>query len=161
MTRIPPIDPTQADDATEERPRRGGFSRKLFLAASASVAGSAVAGRALADPLSDVPPRGPGGPMSATSGRSAYVHLSRMPSAGPGQNNINPALAINAKTPLDKLVDTVTPSDLHYKRCHAGVPDLDPTKHRLLIHGMADKPLILSVADLMAMPSVTRIHGSE
>jgi sulfane dehydrogenase subunit SoxC len=100
--------------------------------------------------------------MTATSGRSAYVHLSRIPEGpGPGLNNFNPALAINSKTPLDKLVGTITPSDVHYERCHAGVPDLDPTKHRLLIHGMVDKPLVLSYADLMAMPSVTRIHFIE
>ncbi len=34
--------------------------------------------------------------------------LSRMPGGRPGQNNINPALAISAKTPLDKLVGTTS-----------------------------------------------------
>jgi sulfane dehydrogenase subunit SoxC len=55
----------------------------------------------------------------------------------------------------------VTPSDLHYERSHSGVPDLDPAKHRLLIHGLAKKPLVLTVDELMAMPSVSRVHFIE
>jgi len=58
-------------------------------------------------------------------------------------------------------VGSVTPTDLHYERSHAGVPDLDPATHRLLIHGMVQKPLVLTVDDLMAMPSVSRIHFIE
>jgi sulfane dehydrogenase subunit SoxC len=41
------------------------------------------------------------------------------------------------------------------------VPDLDPAKHRLLIHGMTKKALVLTVDDIMAMPSVSRIHFIE
>jgi sulfane dehydrogenase subunit SoxC len=55
----------------------------------------------------------------------------------------------------------MTPTDLHYERSHAGVPDLDPAKHRLLVHGMVQTPLVLTVDDLMAMPSVSRVHFVE
>jgi sulfane dehydrogenase subunit SoxC len=75
--------------------------------------------------------------------------------------NIDRSDAINSKTPLNKLVGVITPSDLHYERSHSGVPDLDPTKHRLLIHGLVEKPLVLTVDDLMAMPSVSRVHFIE
>ena len=34
-------------------------------------------------------------------------------------------------------------------------------KRRLLIHGMVHKPLVLTVDDLMAMPSVSRVHFIE
>jgi sulfane dehydrogenase subunit SoxC len=115
----------------------------------------------LADSLADVPPREPGAPLSGHSERSQYVHLSRIPEAGPGQRHVDPVNAINSKTPLNKLVGSVTPADLHYERSHAGVPDLDPAKHRLLIHGMVQKPQVLTVDDLMAMPSVSRIHFIE
>ena len=135
--------------------------RRLLRAASAGLAGSAVANAALADSLADVPPREPGAPLSGHSERSQYVHLSRIPEAGPGQRQVDPVNAINSKTPLNKLVGSVTPTDLHYERSHAGVPDLDPAKHRLLIHGMVQKPLVLTVDDLMAMPSVSRIHFIE
>ena len=45
----------------------------------------------------------------------------------------------------------VTPTDLHYERSYAGIPDLDPAKHRLLTHWMVRKPLVLTVNDLEAM----------
>jgi sulfane dehydrogenase subunit SoxC len=58
-------------------------------------------------------------------------------------------------------VGTITPTDLHYERSHSGVPDLDPAKHRLLIHGMTEKALVLTIDDIMAMPSLSRIHFIE
>jgi hypothetical protein len=117
-----------------------------------------MGGGALADSLADVPAREPGAPLSGHSERSQYVKLSRIPEAGPGLRHVDPNDAINSKTPLNKLVGSVTPTDLHYERSHAGVPDLDPAKHRLLIQGMVQKPLLLTVDDLMAMPSVSRIR---
>jgi sulfane dehydrogenase subunit SoxC len=45
---------------------------------------------------------------------------------------------------------------LHYERSHSGAPDLDPAKHRLLVHGMVRKPLVFNVEDLKAMPSISR-----
>jgi sulfane dehydrogenase subunit SoxC len=131
-------------------------SRRRFLTASAGVAGAAVAGRASADTLADVPPREVGAPLSRHSLRSKYVQISRIPEAGPGLRKVDPSDAINSKTPLNKLVGVITPSDLHYERSHSGVPDLDPAKHRLLIHGLAKKALVLTVDDLVAMPSVSR-----
>jgi sulfane dehydrogenase subunit SoxC len=115
----------------------------------------------LADTLADVPAREVGAAMSAHSERSKYVQIGRIPEAGPGMRNVDPGNAINAKTPLNKLVGVITPSDLHYERSHSGAPDLDPAKHRLLIHGMVKKALVLTVHDLKAMPSVSRIHFIE
>ncbi|QND75420.1 sulfite dehydrogenase [Tardiphaga robiniae] len=130
--------------------------RALLTTASIGIAGTIAAGRASADTLADVPPREPGADLSAFSARSKYVRIGRIPEAGPGRRNVDPSDAINSKTPLDKLVGTITPSDLHYERSHSGVPDLDPAKHRLLMHGMVQKPLVFSVDDLKAMPSVSR-----
>jgi sulfane dehydrogenase subunit SoxC len=131
------------------------------LTASAGVAGAGASGHAFADSLADVPPREPGAPLSGHSERSKYVEISRLPEAGPGLRNVNPGDAINSKTPLNKLVGVITPSDLHYERSHSGVPDLDPARHRLLIHGLVEKPLVLTAADLMAVPSVSRVHFIE
>ena len=134
------------------------MSRRKFLSAtSAGIAGTVVAGRAAAESLADVPPREPGADLSAHSERSKYVSLDRIPEAGPGKRNVDPTDAINSKTPLHKLLGSITPSDLHYERSHAGAPDLDPAKHPLLIHGMVKKPLIFNVEDLKAMPSITRV----
>jgi sulfane dehydrogenase subunit SoxC len=131
--------------------------RRFIVTSSTSLAGAVVAGPAAAESLADVPPREPGADLSARSERSKFVKIGRIPEAGPGKRNVDPSDAINSKTPLDKLVGGITPSDLHYERSHAGVPELDPDKHRLLIHGMVRKPLVLSLNDLKAMPSISRI----
>jgi sulfane dehydrogenase subunit SoxC len=138
------------------------ISRRRALARlTAGALGTAVAGRGLAESLADVPPRGLGNPLSGNSERSQFVHLSRIPEAAPGVRNVDPSDAINSKTPLDKLVGAITPTDLHYERSHAGVPDLNPAQHRLLIHGEVGNPLVLTLDDLVAMPSVSRIHFIE
>jgi sulfane dehydrogenase subunit SoxC len=59
-------------------------------------------------------------------------------------------------TPLQDSVGTLTPSALHYERHHAGIPTIDPAQHRLVIHGLVDRPLSLSMADIKRLPSVTR-----
>lgn len=139
-------------------PSRDALSRRALLTtASAGVAGMIATGRASADTLSDVPPREPGADLSASSERSKYVRIGRIPEAGPGKRNVDPSDTINSKAPLDKMVGTITPTDLHYERSHSGVPDLDPARHRLLIHGMVKRPIVLTVDDLKAMPSVSRI----
>src|SRR3982074_2486614 len=59
-------------------------------------------------------------------------------------------------TPLQDSVGTLTPSSLHYERHHSGIPTIDPARHRLVIHGMVDRPLSLSMAEIRRLPSVTR-----
>src|SRR5262249_22369880 len=44
----------------------------------------------------------------------------------------------------------------HYERHHSGIPTIDPAQHRLIIHGMVDRPLSLSVADVKTLPSISR-----
>jgi sulfane dehydrogenase subunit SoxC len=60
-------------------------------------------------------------------------------------------------TPLQDSVGMLTPSSLHYERHHSGIPTIDPAQHRLIIHGMVERPLSLSVADIRRLPSVSRI----
>ena len=50
----------------------------------------------------------------------------------------------------------LTPSDLHFERHHAGIPKIDPARHELLVHGMVERPLKFSLADLLRFPAVTR-----
>lgn len=146
--------PVEERGASREQSR---LSRRNFVAASTGLVGSVIASRATADSLADVPPREVGADLGGHSERSKYVNMSRIPESGPGKRNVDPSEAINSKTPIDKLVGSITPSDLHYERSHSGVPDLDPAKHRLLVHGMVSKPLVFNVEDLKAMPSISRI----
>ena len=55
----------------------------------------------------------------------------------------------------------ITPSALHFERHHSGVPDIPPGEHRLLIHGLVDRPLTFDLASLSRYPLVSRIHFIE
>ncbi|QXQ06816.1 sulfite dehydrogenase [Sphingosinicellaceae bacterium] len=145
-----------SDDTRAKSTDERAVSRRNILVASVALGGAAAAARAGAETLADVPPREPGAELGAHSERSGFVKLSRVPEAGPGVRNVDPADAINSKTPIGQLVGNLTPTDLHYERSHSGVPDLDPAKHRLLVHGFVDRPRVLTLQDLMAMPSVSR-----
>jgi sulfane dehydrogenase subunit SoxC len=67
----------------------------------------------------------------------------------------------SSTTPLQDLHGIITPSSLHFERHHAGVPEIDPRNHRLLIEGLVANPLVFSMADLLRLPSVSRIHFIE
>jgi sulfane dehydrogenase subunit SoxC len=66
------------------------------------------------------------------------------------------------RTPLQDSVGFVTPPALHYIVSHGyDPPDIDPSAHRLLIHGLVDRPLIFTLEDLRRLPSVNRVHFVE
>lgn len=64
-------------------------------------------------------------------------------------------------TPLDRLTGIITPNGLVYERHHAGIPDIDPDQHRLAIHGLVERPLVLTMDDILRLPAVSRIHFLE
>ncbi|WP_404383729.1 sulfite dehydrogenase [Caenispirillum salinarum] len=64
-------------------------------------------------------------------------------------------------TPLGEGMGIVTPSGLHFERHHAGVAVIDPSHHRLLVHGMVDRPLVFDMASLRRYPAVSRMHFIE
>jgi sulfane dehydrogenase subunit SoxC len=66
-----------------------------------------------------------------------------------------------SRTPLEALEGMITPSGLHFERHHSGVPEIDPTQHRLLIHGTVKRPLIFTIDALQRYPMVSRIHFLE
>jgi sulfane dehydrogenase subunit SoxC len=58
-------------------------------------------------------------------------------------------------TPLQNLEGTITPNGLHFERHHNGVPQIDPKKHQLLIHGAVKKPLIFDIDSLLRYPMIS------
>ena len=64
-------------------------------------------------------------------------------------------------SPLQNSYGTITPSGLHYERHHGGIPNIDPAKHRLVIHGMVDRPMKYSLAELKRFPTVSRTYFME
>ena len=64
-------------------------------------------------------------------------------------------------SPLQDMHGILTPNGLHFERHHGGVPEIDPGEHVLLLHGLVERPLKFSMADLLRMPAVSRIHFVE
>jgi len=67
----------------------------------------------------------------------------------------------HARTPHHLLNGTVTPNGLHFSINHCGVPDIDPTKHKLVIHGMVRQPLEFTLEQLSRYPLVSRMAFVE
>ena len=81
----------------------------------------------------------------------------RSPFEHPRRRVNRPAPAGESETPLQDLFGTITPADLHFERHHGGVPIIDPARYTLLIHGMVERPLKFTLADLKRFPAVNRM----
>ncbi len=66
-----------------------------------------------------------------------------------------------ARTPHHLINGIITPNGLHFSICHGGVPDIDPDKHRLVIHGLVKRPLVFTLDALARYPMVSRIGFVE
>jgi len=143
-------------------------SRRAFLRSAAAMSGGALA---IGSPRvfaagENLPPNVPG--WSKTLGAPILAHPYGEPSGF--EHNVkrreSPGLTRTAHssvafTPLQNLFGIITPSGLHFERHHAGVPDIDPHQHRLMIHGLVKAPRIFTMDDLLRYPSVSRIHFIE
>lgn len=132
-------------------------SRRAFLGAGA-FAGAALAACSAPDagaPEEASPPSALGAPVRRYGERSPHETVSR------GVRESQTPEAASSRTPLDETYGIITPSALHFERHHAGVPDIDPAEHRLLIHGLVERPMIFTVDEMKRMPSVSRIHFVE
>jgi sulfane dehydrogenase subunit SoxC len=70
-------------------------------------------------------------------------------------------LSASGRTPLQDLDGIITPNGLFYERHHGGVPTIDPAQHRLMLHGLVDKPLIFTMDDIQRFPSESHIYFLE
>jgi sulfane dehydrogenase subunit SoxC len=66
-----------------------------------------------------------------------------------------------ARTPHHLLNGTITPNGLHYVVSFGGAPDIDPDKHRLVIHGLVKRPLVFTLETLGRYPMVSRVTFLE
>ncbi|GGM89696.1 sulfite dehydrogenase [Dyadobacter beijingensis] len=136
----------------------GRISRRNLLAGAAAasvVLVQTASGKAFQAALTasergpEDPTKVPGVPPGTLGTRSPFEKLAKIYSD------------TSSRTPLQDLQGMITPSDLHYERHHGGVPAIDPAKHELVIHGMVDKPMVFTLADLKRFPSVSRIAFLE
>jgi sulfane dehydrogenase subunit SoxC len=66
-----------------------------------------------------------------------------------------------ARTPHHLLNGTITPNGLHFVVSRTGFPDIDPAKHRLVIHGLVKEPKVFTLEALARYPMESRIHFVE
>lgn len=155
--------PAAPDSASlTRRDLLAGAAGALGGALLAGVADAGAQGGAPARPPATPPPadaivladptKAPGIPTTPLGARSPFVAPVRAPTGD---------IAGTSYSPLHELEGTITPSDLHFERHHAGVPTLDPVRHTLLIHGMVDRPSVFTLADLKRFPFVSRVHFVE
>jgi sulfane dehydrogenase subunit SoxC len=78
----------------------------------------------------------------------------------PRQTPVFPASA-SSGTPWQELHGVITPNGLHFERHHAGVPVIDPQRHRLLVHGLVEQALVFTMDELVRFPAVSRTHFLE
>jgi sulfane dehydrogenase subunit SoxC len=62
-----------------------------------------------------------------------------------------------ARTPHHLLNGTITPNGLHFVVSRTGFPDIDPAKHRLVIHGLVKQPKVFTLEALARYPMESRI----
>jgi sulfane dehydrogenase subunit SoxC len=138
--------------------RRALLGRGLMLAGAAGTGAGASLTAAAAEPLpvdpwslapgTSLPPYGQ--PMKY---ESAVVRTLTNPKFEPRTSQ--------ARTPHHLLNGTITPAGLHFVVARTGFPDIDPAKHRLVIHGLVKQPLVYDLDALARYPMVSRIHFVE
>jgi sulfane dehydrogenase subunit SoxC len=129
----------------------------LFAGAIGTGVGTSLTGAA-AEPLAvDSWSLGPGNVIPAYGVPAKYedkvVRTLTNPAGNPGGQN--------ARTPHHLLNGTITPNGLHFVIARAGFPDIDPAKHRLVIHGLVKRPLVFTLDTLARYPMVSRITFVE
>lgn len=135
---------SRTTDSRITRAKRGRLTRRELLAGAAGAVGAAatapVAGQQSIDTT-----RRPGRGPNVLDQRSPFVTPRRDPSS------------TSSRTPLQDLRGTITPADLHFERHHGGVPEIDPARYELLVHGMVNRPTVFNLADLQRFPGTSRI----
>jgi sulfane dehydrogenase subunit SoxC len=130
-------------------------SRRAVISGVATAAGLTVASAMLSSlqaatlQVPKDPTRVPGAAPSPYGHRSAFEHAERLPGVA------------RSLTPYQSLHGIIIPNSLHFERHHNGVPTIDPARHRLLIHGLVDRSLILTMDDLVRFPSTSRVAFIE
>jgi sulfane dehydrogenase subunit SoxC len=140
--------------------------RRRFLKQSIAVAGGVVLSHDALASAENLPPNVP--PWSRSVGPGVATTPYGKPSkfeADVVRRNVpwltaSPVSSVSF-TPLAELQGIITPNGLCFERHHAGTAEIDPAHHRLIIHGLVERPLIFTLDDLMRFPSVSRIHFLE
>ena len=146
----------QATEPTSRDPDRRRFLGRGAALGAALLTGAARPGSSQGQPAPDDPSKVLGRHMLPYTERSRFEQAvkTKGPPTMPDEWGGN-------FTPLGESLGTITPSSLFYEVNRSGVPDIDPRRHRLLIHGLVDRPVVLTVAEIKRLPSVSRTYFLE
>ncbi|MGI8894989.1 MAG: molybdopterin-dependent oxidoreductase, partial [Casimicrobiaceae bacterium] len=152
--------------APPDRQRRSFLRNAVVAGGGTLAAGIALRTAGAQDVSKNLPPNVPewsktlGAPvLAAPYGVPAKYEASVKRRESPGLTR-TPHSSVSF-TPLQNLFGIITPSGLHFERHHAGMPEVDPHQHRLMIHGLVREPRTYTMDDLVRFPSVSRIHFIE
>jgi sulfane dehydrogenase subunit SoxC len=136
----------------------GLLDRRLLLQRGVAFAGAMTVTAAAAEPLQDDPwSRAQGTTTVAIEPRSRFEDKVKRTLSNPdGMPRTQ-----HARTPHHMLNGTITPNHLHFTIIHNGTPDIDPDKHRLVIHGLVKQPLVFTVDALSRYPMESRMAFVE
>jgi len=153
------------EDITRTAAGRRDFLRRSFELASAAVAATfaASSGAATGDPaILQLPSWSTslGKPVAARPyGAPSSFESNLVRRESPGLTRVSEASV--SFTPLQGLFGIITPNGLHFERHHQGWHDIDPARHRLMVHGLVKTPRVYTMEDILRLPSVSRIHFLE
>ena len=145
-------DPASNPESSPKVPSRRRFLKGGVALGAALVSGAGCPIAARAQPAPDDPSKVLGAPIRPYGERSRFEQTVRERFPLSKTDEVG-----STATPLDETLGIITPSALHYEVHRGGVPDIDPAKHRLLIHGLVDRPVILTVEEIRRLPSTSRI----
>jgi len=141
-------------------------SRRGFLAAGLGTVVAGAADRAFADNPKNLPPNIPN--WTRSLGDGVAVRAYGQPSKYEKHVIRRDVQWLTASressvsfTPLHELDGIITPNGLCFERHHGGIAEIDPQDYRLILHGLVDKPLMLTLADLKRYPRVNRVYFLE
>ena len=133
-------------------------TRRHFVKAGMATSAALLSSTSLAQETTLEPSRGPGRTimeMGYYGERSEYAKDARL------KGNRGTGLVGGSLTPLQNMQGMVTPSGLHFEVHHSGVPDIDPSEHKLLVHGLVGDAKVFTMEDLMRFPAESHFHFLE
>ena len=136
--------------------RRALLGRGLALAGAAGASGVPIG--AAAEPLTEADwGLAPGDPVPAYQLPSKFAKNVVRTLANP---NFEPPTS-QSRTPHHLLDGMITPNGVFFTIVHGGVPEIDPSVHQLVIHGLVKRPLVFSLDTLLRYPMTSRIGFLE
>jgi len=82
--------------------------------------------------------------------------------SGAPKGYVSSSIALtSANSPISKIRGSITPNGLFFERNHSGAPVIDPKEHKLLIHGLVEDNIVLTMDKIKRFPSIEKTYFVE